>query len=253
MNQTTKLKMLAWLLTANLALPAAIAADKGAQRLTSKPPPKPAARATARSFPNGILAWARVKSKPHVERKSWLVDVSDLLVSDLPGFANALKEIYKPSDYGFDRNNSGVTTLKTFPENVLLDVALHYTSASPKTRSATLPDERSIPIVVKYEFSGLKETGYKPRLADDRVGNFLNVQQDFTSDHPVSPYVRYIQRWQLEKADANAPLSPPRQPIVFWLENTIPVEYRDWMEEGVLLCNKALEKIGFQGAIVVKQ
>src|SRR5438046_4352218 len=34
----------------------------------------PAARATARSFPSGILAWARVKSKPHVERKSWLVD-----------------------------------------------------------------------------------------------------------------------------------------------------------------------------------
>jgi len=213
----------------------------------------PAARATARSFPNGILAWARVKSKPHVERKSWLVDVSDLLVSDLPGFANLLKDIYKPSDYGFDRNNSGVTTIKTFPENVLFDVALHYTSASPKTGSATLPDIRSIPIVVKYEFSGLKETGYKPRLADDRVGYFLNVQQDFTSDHPSSPYVRYIHRWQLEKADPTAPLSPPKQPIVFWLENTIPVEYRDWMKEGVLLWNKAFEKIGFQNAIVVKQ
>src|SRR5438552_9843927 len=362
MNQTTKLKMLAWLLTANLALPAAITADKRAQRLTSKPPPKPApkaekkkpeaakgdedkpfdeivkdmevlkglftfyrkaeenkllmeilpeqidktflfaatvdqsvgerglyaaqmggsfpfsfhkigknvqwviknpaftaetgtpaARATARSFPNGILASAKVKSKPHVERKSWLIDASDLLVSDLPGFANALKEIYKPSDYGFDRNNSGVTAVKTFPENVLLDVGLQYTSANPKTRSATLPDERSIPIVVEYEFSGLKETGYKPRLADDRRGFILNVQQDFTSDRPSSPYVRYIQRWQLEKADANAPLSPPRQPIVFWLENTIPVEYRDWMKEGVLLWNKAFEKIGFQNAIVVNQ
>src|SRR5439155_13115872 len=45
MNQTTKLKMLAWLLTASLALPAAIAADKGAQRLTSKPPSKPAPKA----------------------------------------------------------------------------------------------------------------------------------------------------------------------------------------------------------------
>src|SRR5437667_4244900 len=45
MNQTTKLKMLAWLLTANLALPAAIAADKGAQRLTPKPRSKPAPKA----------------------------------------------------------------------------------------------------------------------------------------------------------------------------------------------------------------
>jgi hypothetical protein len=213
----------------------------------------PAARATARSFPNGILASTKVKSKPHLERKSLLIDVSDLVVSDLPGFANALKEIYKPSDYGFDKSNSSIASVKTFPENALLEVGLHYTSANPKTRSATLPDERSIPIVVKYEFSGLKETGYKPRLADDRVGFFLNVQQDFTSDRPSSPYVRYIHRWQLEKADPAAQLSPPKQPIVFWLENTIPLEYRDWMKEGVLLWNKAFEKIGFQNAIVVKQ
>jgi len=45
----------------------------------------PAARATARSFPNGILASARVKSKPQLERKSLLIDASDLLVGDLPG------------------------------------------------------------------------------------------------------------------------------------------------------------------------
>src|SRR3989454_7823950 len=362
MNQTTKLNMPALLLIASLALPAAIAAEKGAQRLTSKTRPKPApkkeekkpeapkgdedkpfdeivkdmemlkglftfyrkaednkllmeilpeqidktfifaatvdqsvgergfyaaqmggsfpfsfhkvgknvqwiiknptftaetgtpaARATARSFPNGILASAKVKAKPHLERKSLLIDVSDLLVGDLSGFANALKEIYKPSEYSFDKNNSSVASVKTFTENVLLELWLHYTSANPKTRSTTLPDERSIPIVVKYEFSGLKETGYKPRLADDRVGFFLNVQQDFTSDHPVSPYVRNIHRWQLEKADPAAPLSPPKQPIVFWLENTIPVEYRDWMKEGVLLWNKAFEQIRFQNALVVKQ
>src|SRR6266404_4701584 len=213
----------------------------------------PAARATARSFPDGILALAKFKSKPHSERKSVLIDLTDLLVSDLPGLANALKEIYKPSDYGFDKTNSGVKSVKSLPESALLEVWLHYTSANPKTPSHTLPDARSIPILLKYEFSAIKETGYKPRLADDRVGFFLNVQQDFTSDHPSSPYVRYIHRWQLEKSDPAAALSPPKQPIVFWLENTIPLEYRDWMREGVLLWNKAFEKIGFKDAIVVKQ
>src|ERR1051325_5960382 len=42
----------------------------------------PAARATARSFPDGILGSARVKSKAHLERKSWLIDISDLVVGD---------------------------------------------------------------------------------------------------------------------------------------------------------------------------
>src|SRR5205807_1793820 len=54
-------------------------------------------------------------------------------------------------------------------------------------------------------------------------------------------------------ADPAAKLSPPKQPIVFWLENTIPVQYREWFKEGVLLWNKAFERIGFKDAIEVKQ
>jgi hypothetical protein len=106
---------------------------------------------------------------------------------------------------------------------------------------------------MKYEFSSLPATGYKPRLADDRVGHFVTVHQDFTSDHTSSPYVRYIDRWQLEKADPKAKLSPPKQPIVFWLENAIPVEYREAVRQGALLWNKAFERLGFKDAIVVKQ
>jgi hypothetical protein len=40
---------------------------------------------------------------------------------------------------------------------------------------------------------------------------------------------------------------------VFWLENTIPVRYRNAIREGVLLWNKAFEKIGFQDALEVRQ
>ena len=213
----------------------------------------PAARATARSFPNAILAVAKIQSKPHPERKSILVDVSDLFVSDLPAFAIILNQAYRPTNYRFDKNASAVAGVKAFPENVLLEVWLHYTTENPQTPSVTLPDVRSIPIAVKYELSTLKETGYQPRLADDRVGHFLTIQQDFTSDRPSSPYVRYITRWQLEKADPSAKLSPPKQPIVFWLENTIPVEYREPLKQGVLLWNKAFERIGIKDAIVVKQ
>lgn len=213
----------------------------------------PAARATARSFPNAILAVAKSQSKPHPERKSILVDVSDLFVSDLPAFAIFLNQAYRPTSYRFDKNASAVAGVKAFPENVLLEVWLHYTTENPQQFSVTLPDVRSIPIAVKYELSTLPETGYKPRAADDRVGHFLTIQQDFTSDRPSSPYVRNITRWQLDKADPSAKLSPPKQPIVFWLENTIPVDYREAMTQGVLLWNKAFERIGIKDALVVKQ
>jgi len=216
-------------------------------------PGTPAARFTERSFPDAILGAAKIVSKPHPERNSVLIDVAELFVSDLPGFAPALNQSYQPTVYRFDKPGSWVGNVKLYPQNVLLDVWLHFVTDNPRTPSVTLADQRSIPFLVKYDFSALPETGYKPRLGDDRVGQFLTVHQDFTSDRPVSPYTRYIHRWQLEKADPGAKLSPPKQPIVFWLENTIPVEYREWFKEGVLLWNKAFERIGFKDAIVVKQ
>src|SRR5260370_33744680 len=50
-------------------------------------PGTPAARFTERSFPDAILGAAKIVSKPHPERNSVLIDVAELFVSDLPGFA----------------------------------------------------------------------------------------------------------------------------------------------------------------------
>ena len=214
----------------------------------------PEARAVARSFPNAILAASKIVSKPHPERKSLLIDVGEMLASrDLPGIAIGLNQVYEPTNFSFDKDKSAITAVKAFPENLLFDVALHYSTENPRSPSVTLADPRSVPMLMKYEFSSLKTTSYRPRLADDRVGHFLAIQQDFSSDHPQSPYVRYVTRWNLEKQDPSAALSPPKQPIVFWLENTIPVEYRDAVREGALMWNKAFERIGFKDAVVVKQ
>jgi hypothetical protein len=213
----------------------------------------PEHRAASRSFADAILANAKIAAKPHPERNSLLVDAADLFNSDLPGVGRALGMTYNRTMYRFDKAASGPIAVHAFPQNVLFDVRLHYTTDDPKSYSVTLPDPRSVPMVVKYDLSPLVRSDYKPRLADDRIGHFHTVQQDFRSDHDASPYLRYITRWRLEKADPAAALSAPKEPIVYWLENTIPVEYRQAITDGTLLWNKAFEKIGFKDAIVVKQ
>src|SRR5205823_10902190 len=65
-------------------------------------------------------------------------------------------------------------------------------------------------------------------------------------------YVRYINRWRLEKADPRAKLSPPRKQIVWYIEDTVPIEYRPYVEAGIREWNKAFEKIGFREAIAVR-
>jgi len=47
--------------------------------------------------------------------------------------------------------------------------------------------------------------------------------------------VRRINRWNLQKKDTKAAISEPLKPITYWLENTIPVEYRPYIREGVLM------------------
>lgn len=216
-------------------------------------PGTPEGRSVAKSFMDSMIATAKIASKPHPEKKSILVDPAELFVNDLPGWAPDLNQIYSPTIYRFDRPNSNIGPVKAFPNNVLLEVWLHYVTDNPRAPTLTLADSRSIPIVMKYELSSMPESDYKPRVGDDRLGYFMTFRQDYTSNVPGQEDMFYIRRWNLQKQDPNAPLSPPKKQLVYWLENTIPVEYRDAFREGVLLWNKAFEKVGIKDAIAVKQ
>jgi hypothetical protein len=117
----------------------------------------------------------------------------------------------------------------------------------------TVPDSRGVTINIHYSLSKLPETGYQPRQADDRVGYFLSVVKDFSRPGGQDQFVRYINRWDLRKAEPGAALSPPVAPIVFWIEKTVPFKYRAPIREGILEWNKAFEKAGFVNAIEIRQ
>ena len=113
----------------------------------------------------------------------------------------------------------------------------------------TVPDARAATIYVHYSISQLPETGYQPRLADDRVGHFLTVSKDFSKTGADDQFVRYIHRWDLRKAEPGAEVSPPVTPIVFWIEKTVPFKYRGAVRDGILEWNKAFERTGFASPI----
>ncbi len=97
------------------------------------------------------------------------------------------------------------------------------------------------------------DTGYKPRSADDRVGYFTTAFNDLGKYKEGETRTRYINRWHLEKADPTLKLSPPKQPIVFYIEHTTPIRYRRYVKEGILAWNQAFEKVGIVDAVVVYQ
>ncbi|HET7294070.1 MAG TPA: zinc-dependent metalloprotease [Vicinamibacteria bacterium] len=227
----------------------------------------PVERAVRRSFSDSILATTAIESQPHPERKSVLVDLGALLLTDLPDLAWALEATFRVP-YAMDAKGSRIGTIAAFPRNVEVETHVRYaveklpvppppTPGQPPPPQPppprNLPDARSLVLTLHYSFAEPPAPGYRPRLADDRVGHFFEDREDFSDDTVYSPTRRFINRWRLEKQDPQAALSKPKQPIVFWLENTIPVKYRPAVREGVLLWNKAFERIGFQDAIEVKE
>ena len=227
----------------------------------------PMRRAVDRSFSDSILGITKIESLPHPERKSVLIDLGALFLTDVPMLNYDLEATFR-IPYRFDPKNSAFGTVKAFPQNVEIETIAHYATDRPPLPPLlppgagapplpppprNIPDVRSMLFHLRYSLSERPQTGFRPRLADDRVGHFVNAVEDYSNDNRYSATKRYVNRWHLEKQNPSAALSPPKQPIVFWLENTIPVKYRDSIRDGILMWNKAFEKIGFQNAIEVKQ
>jgi hypothetical protein len=173
-----------------------------------------------------------------------LIDFSQIFLSDFAQLG--LGE--------FDKSRSSWHKIKTFTNNVELEIEATYKprGGSFRFRDDGLADARGVTLIIHYSLCKLPEPGYKPRYADNRVGHFLSATKDFGSPDPDSVFMRRINRWRLEKADPKAKLSPPKKQLVWWVENTVPDEYRPFVEEGILEWNKAFEKIGFRNAISVR-
>ncbi len=222
----------------------------------------PEARSVADAFSDSLLGAAAVASQPDPATHAVLVELNALVLTDLPGANGMLERTYRQS-YAFDVRNSAIT--RTHLTDDLLGVAVdaHYALArvtqppvtpSPSYRAppATLPDVRSLFLGFYYNFARLPEAPMQPRRADPRIGYFTASRYDYSNDGPLTPRTVYIKRWRLEKKDPAAALSEPKQPITYWLDRNIPIEYRDTIVAGVLEWNKAFEKIGFKDAVVVK-
>lgn len=167
-----------------------------------------------------------------------VVDFRGLLVGQYQKFFGS----YGLGSYfgGADTRLATLEAAKAFPENL----EITYEMPGPGGRLMDL----------HYSFRSLPaDPTFKPRLADSRVGYFNVYYNEMGKANNDEPVTRYINRWNLQKADPSLKLSPPKQPIVWYIECTTPVRYRQWVREGILSWNKAFEACGIVNAMEVYQ
>lgn len=149
------------------------------------------------------------------------------------------------------------TKLKSYPKNTLCSVEYVFDNPTPPRNDddkklGDVVDPRYVSVTVQHTLIAMPDNGYQPRVDDPRVGYFMTQLTDQTSTE-VTPWRDFIHRWDLKKKDPNAPLSEPVEPIVWWIENTTPIEFRDTIRLAALQWNKSFEKIGFKNALIIKE
>ena len=142
--------------------------------------------------------------------------------------------------------------IKSYPENTDVVVNYVFENKYPSSRGGSaMTDSRSVSIKVQHSLVELPDSNYVPRKDDTRVG-FFNTQTNHMTSIDQVNYRDFINRWRLEKINPEAELSDPIKPIVWWIENTTPVEYRQIIKDGVESWNIAFEDAGFTNAVQVK-
>ena len=152
----------------------------------------------------------------------------------------------------FVADKSGYEKIRSFPNNTDVIVSLAYDNPAPLNYGdKSITDARYVRVKMQHSFIEMPKNDYKPRFDDPRVGYFTQQMDNMTSTK-ATPYHDLIDRWNLVKKDPNAALSEPVEPIVWWVENTTPVELREIVLNAGSKWNKAFEKAGFKNAVVMK-
>ena len=229
----------------------------------------PLSTALHESYSDSLLASTPAASAPHPQRKSILVDAYALLGGDLTGTQTRLEGSYR-LPYTLDRANSSITSTRSSSSSTSISVRSHF--AIPKLPSppvmtgpippnpaalpsppTVVPDPRSLFLTYTYTLAALPKTPMKPRVADPRVGYFVDSFLDLGKDDGKDRRTHLIHRWRLEKKDPAAVVSEPKEPIRVVMDRNIPLKWRDAVKAGILEWNKAFERAGFRNAVSVEQ
>ena len=184
-----------------------------------------------------ILALPIISNTPD---KRPIIDLGSLATKHAPKLFGSAFGGYGPSVNSINGSLARVTNAKAFPDNVIFE----YTAPRPDGQIVSLT----------YNISNLNGSpGFKPRKADARIGYFYEWHQDYGVTGNAEMTDRYISRWDIEKADPSLKISPPKEPLVWYIEHTTPIRFRRYVKEGIEMWNKAFEEIGIVGALEVRQ
>ncbi len=186
-------------------------------------------RAVAEAYTSAVVFGFRVAAE---EGDRVLVDATDFFVRDAQNLGLG----------GLDKNRSAFywSRTRSFPKNTEVELTL------------TFNERGGTSIRLHHSMVELPDSRFQPRRYDPRAGvqgiDFLDYATPFSEPIRRS----YSCRFRLFKKDPGSPVSDPVQPIVYYVDPTVPEPIQSALVEGASWWNQAFEAIGFRNAFQVK-
>jgi len=182
------------------------------------------------------------------------IDVTGIFTSEVPaGFALDLMRHFRMR--AIDPKRSHIETVKAYRGSI--DVRFYQTwTADPAELRKSGDDEEERRATLGFIFHAsilvLPKEPMRGRFADDRVGYFTVPFDDYGTGEPGRVRRAFIQRYRLEKRDPTAEISEPIKPIVFYMSQEIPDQWRPYIKRGIEDWQKPFEQAGFRNAIIAR-
>ena len=208
-------------------------------------------RSVSEAFASSIIWGFKVESEKDGKVK---IDITDFLLSDAHGVAQALKRS-KQGSYSLDASRSAIylEQTKNFKDNTEFEATLTFKGqATGSYLRSVVPTSSSVTVRTHHSLVRLPELGtYDMREYDPRSGFYSMEYQDYATPIEESLVKRFIYKHKLEKKNPELAMSEPVKPIIYYVDKGAPEPVRSALIEGASWWNQAFEAAGYKNAFQV--
>ena len=208
-------------------------------------------KAVEESFAESVIWGSKVVAE---SGGTALVDASRLLFNDSHDVIQVLAAS-EQGDFTLDETRSAVYLphCKSFPKNTELEVLLTFAGQRPGNYvQQTTPTPTAVSLRTHHSFVQLPDEGYVPRNYDVRSPCLFVNHADYAAPLDAPLQKRWIIRHRLQKKDADAEISEPIKPIVYYVDPGAPAPIQQALIEGAQWWDDAFEAAGFKHAFQVR-
>ena len=209
----------------------------------------PAADAIAQSvrdnFISPLIADFKIEAY-NADSTSYIIKVNDIYNGEETSFNNVFNSINLGTSANKDL--SRILSIKSFENNIVATSEL-TTKVNEGLSSVYVTVEVSSSLVL------LPEQPMMGRTDNPRIGYFTNMLYRFADNQQQAEKQEFVTRWRLEPKEEDkaaylrGELVEPAKPIVFYIENSTPRQWRKHIKQGIEDWQVAFERAGFKNAI----